>query len=170
MALVVEDGSGLSTAESYNSVAEITTYNAAHAVDATWIAAINADQERFARMAAQYIEATWGRAFQGSRSTTTQALSFPRFGVEVDGVCIPTAPLPRQLKEAHAELAIRAASGGLMPDQTAPGEIVLERVKVGPIETETQYGSGGKSQETWFRLVDALMAPLVWSSDELVRA
>lgn len=169
MTIVVETGAGDPLAESYNSVDEIDSYNAAHNVDAVWTAGSAPDKERWARLATQYIEAEWGPYFLGRRATTSQALAWPRAGVELDQRIIPISPLPRQLKEAHAELAIRAASAPLISDQATPGSITLERVKVDVIEIETQFGGAGRAQAPVFKLVDSLLGPLAADSGALVR-
>ena len=170
MALVVEDGTGLANAESFNSVDAITAYNAAHANDPAW-AALSSDteRERCARLAAQFMVARWGQRLQGCRLRDAQALPLPRESICVDDVELPAAPLPRGWLDAHCELSVRAASGPLMPDQAAPGDIELERVKVGSIEVETRFGNGGRSQSTWLPLVDALVAPLLRPANEVVR-
>lgn len=169
MSLVVESGAGDATAESYLSVADCTTYNTAHNAVAAWDSADSTSKERALRLATQYLEAQYGERWQGSRSTSVQALAWPRSDVELDGYVLSSTALPQKLKDACAELALRAVVGPLMPDITEPGTIDHERVKVGPIETETGY-VGGRSQIPWFRLVDGLLRGLVISGDVIVRA
>lgn len=168
MALVVEDGSGLSTAESYLSVAATDTYNLVHANDATWIAASTGAKEIALREATQYLEATYFGRWQGSKYSGTQALSWPREDVELDGWELDRDTLPQKLLDATAELAVRAVSSELMPDQDEPGGIAAESVVVGPIEVSTTY-AGAKSQAPWFRLVDGLLRGLVMDGSEVLR-
>lgn len=170
MSLVTEDGTGLSNAESYNSTAEIDTYNAAHQAIAAWTNATSDAKERAARNATQYLEARYVDSWKGLRATSSQRLAFPRSGIELDGVWLPSAPLPPRLKEAHAELSIRAVSSPLMPDVTQPGALTAERKKVGPIEIAREWSGGGRSQVAWFRLVDGLLRGLTYGGDDLVRA
>lgn len=169
MTLIVEDGTGLSTAESYLSVADCSTYNTAHNAVVAWTSANEANQERALRNATQYLDAEWNGRWQGSRATTTQVLAWPRSSVEVDGLCLDSDTLPRALKDACAELAIRAVAGELMPDIEEPSEVILDRVKVGSIEVETGFESG-RSQSPEIRIVDRLLRGLVYSNSEARRA
>lgn len=168
MALIVETGEGLADAESYNTLEEISAYNAAHNAVAAWDDADEADQERFARNAFQYLEAEYNERWNGTRLTETQAGAHPRTGVYLDGILVADGTLPRNLKHAHAELSIRAASGELMPDVAEPGSIESESVKVGPIETSTTYVAG-KSQTPDMRIVRRLLRGLIGGSSELER-
>lgn len=168
MSLIVEDGTGLSTAESYLSVADCTTYNDAHNAVAAWTSANTAARERALRNATQYLEAEYNQRWRGSRLEDAQALAWPRTGVRLDGVCIEDGDIPRALLDATAELAVRAVAGELLADITTPGTIESERVKVGPLETEKTY-MGGKSQTPEFRIVDRLLRGLVYDSDEVLR-
>jgi hypothetical protein len=170
MAIVVEDGTGLANAESYNSVAAITAYNAAHNQVAAWNAAVEADQERHARLAAQYMDARYLTRVKGARfNPNVQRLLFPRYGIYVDGALLVVAPLPRQWLEAHCELSIKSVSEPLMPDIASPGSIKSESKRLDTLEKSVEY-VGGKSQIKWFRLADKLVAPLLSSADRMERA
>ena len=74
MALVVEDGTGLSTAESYISVADADTYHSDRG-NALWTGT-DAVKEEALRQATEYLDATYD--WKGSISLTTQALNWPR--------------------------------------------------------------------------------------------
>lgn len=169
MSLIVEDGSGLATAESFLSVADCTTYNDAHLAVAAWGSASTDAKERALRNATQYLEATYSSRWLGIRSTAVQALSWPRYEAELDGRILSSTALPTRLKDATAELAIKAVSETLMPDQANPGTILSESVSVGPLSTSTTY-SGGKDQATWYRLADALVGALTYGTDDVRRA
>ena len=109
MALIVEDGTGLSTAESYISVADADTYIAAYrGANATWDAAADATKEVAARQATKYLDGT--NAWKGQKEFSTQALGWPRVyaydetGTAYDG--IPTA-----LEQATAEVMFLIVTG-----------------------------------------------------------
>lgn len=158
MSLIVEDGSGLSTAESYLSVADCGTYHTNRG-NAAWTGT-DPLKEIALRKATQYLDAVYGRSFQGARVTVTQALAFPRYDVELDGWVILSTTIPQRLKDATAELAVRALTEDLLADQDTPGSIESESVTVGPISTSTTY-AGGRSQQTSYPFVDAILAELV---------
>lgn len=164
MALIVETGQGLSDAESYASVSDATAYHAARGNPAAWSSASLAAQETALRSATDYIERKYASRWKGQRWLSTQRLAWPRSRVEVDAMLLPLSPLPRELREATFEMALRYVSGTteLIPDVTSPGTIKEESVKVGEIETKTVY-MGGKIQQTDFAEVRVLIAPLVES-------
>jgi len=109
MALVVEDGTGLSNAESYISVADADIYIAAYkGADATWDDATDAAKEIAARQATQYIDGLYN--WIGEPETSTQALDWPRnyvydeLGYAVDGI-------PTNLEQATAEVMFLVIGG-----------------------------------------------------------
>lgn len=130
MALVVEDGTGLASANSYVALADFISYAAARLHRATVAAADDATRTAALITATQLID-TYIR-FHGSRLTTTQALEWPRSGVtDRDGNTI--TGLPQRLLDATCELA--AAS--LSEDRTAPdSKAGMTRLKADSLEIE----------------------------------
>jgi len=113
--------------------------------------------------ATDYIDNRWAQAFIGSRSTSTQALSWPRsYAYDDRGILI--IGLPPQLQKATVEMAERAISlDRLVPDPPSPfpiadadgvvaevtsGQVVSTRKKVGDLEIATTYSGsiGGVTQ------------------------
>lgn len=149
MAIVVEDGTGKSTAESYISVADASSYFTARAVT-TWAAlATDALREAALRKATDYMENTY--TWQGTRKTEEQALSWPRYNVVVDGYLIDDDIVPEAVKRACAELALKSTTADLSPDM-AQG---VTREKVGPIEVEYDKSS---PRVTKYTAIDAMLA------------
>jgi hypothetical protein len=154
MALVVEDGTGLSTAEAYISVEDATTYFAARG-NATWSGlASDTVREQLLRKAADYMEGAYRLRWKGVRNTETQALSWPRTDVVVDDFDLATDEVPTLVARANAELAVRAAAGDLLGDASA--QVVQETV--GPISVT--YAPGAR-QGTAYKAVDAMLQPLL---------
>lgn len=156
MALVVEDGSGLATADSYVSVEQATAYHAKRA-SAAWTSATDAQKEAALIRASDYVTAFY--TFAGSRTTTGQRLAWPRLGI---------AGVPEAVKMATAELALRALAGDLAPDNTSSttltGTGALIEKKIGPMTLKwdkTGSSTTVKSTGPRFPLVDALLAPLL---------
>lgn len=170
----VEDGSGRADSNAYIDV----SYADAHHDDRGNTAWTGED----AAKGAAIIKATaylgrWDANWKGWRTTTTQALAWPRMnavifprpyvglpswslalygfgGISVDA--FPQNAIPPQLKQATAELALRALTGKLSQDQKRGGRI-KER-QVGPVLTI--YADDAPS-ETTFPDVEALIAPLL---------
>lgn len=148
MSLTVEDGTGVASAESYATVAFITTFWAArpqNALSATWDAADLAEKEGAAREASAFIDATWGPSFRGERRGWVQGLAWPRSGA-LDNAGYPLPDLPPELKAATAEFAARALSATLFTEAKAGGGII-KRIKAG--ETEIEYATNGSVQKTY---------------------
>ncbi|MCB2186282.1 MAG: hypothetical protein KQJ78_07685 [Deltaproteobacteria bacterium] len=133
MALIVEDGTGLATADSYNSLAELTAYHAARG-NADWAAGAEADQEAAAREAAAFLDDVCRGWWKGVKASGTQALAWPRVNVlDEDGYGV--TGLPTEVKAAHAEASLRALAGDLTPDLARGGRIKRKSI-AGAIETE----------------------------------
>jgi hypothetical protein len=165
MSLVVEDGTGLSTAESYVSVTDADTYhsNRGHT---TWTGT-DAVKEAALRVATAYIDGTYRRRFVGTKYSAEQALAWPRSGaVDADGWPIDEDVIPQALKDATAEAALRelVTPGSLNPDLSAGGAVESKRVKAGPVETETTYRSNATVGRTTFDLLDQILSSILIGS------
>lgn len=162
MALVVEDGTGLSTAESYVSVTDATTYHTAHGAPTSWTNATTAAKESALRLATQYLDVTYGLSWQGERIVETMALDWPRYHVvDSDGFYVPANSVPQGIKDACSVLALKSIDGDtLIPDVTAGTNISSESVTVGPITTSKSY-SGDKGVTKRYRLVEMLVADYI---------
>ena len=108
--------------------------------------------------ASDYIDKRFGRRWRGERQSQAQGLTWPRLGAfDVDGFYI--TGLPKQIKRATAEYALRAALYNVLapdPNRIAPtqnmatgtqaqagvtGAVTAKKEKVGPIEIEEKYES-----------------------------
>lgn len=178
MALVVEDGTGVATAESYCSVADADAYFAINGAPATWTGS-TAVKEAALRQATQYMDSKYGPLFQGRRNFSAQRLCWPRYPVYIDtqaglygdayGNPAPIAPLPFQLVNACAEFALRfIVYGGLQLDNLTPGVAELSQ-RAGPVSQSIKY-RGEKSSVPEYTKPDAILAPLLTASGQLSRA
>jgi len=160
MALVVEDGSGLNTANAYVSEAFVDTYHDDRN-NTAWTDYTPPEKQAAIIRATDYIDKRFGRRFRGYRRTKEQALEWPRLDAEDDdGFLLSSVDaVPRNLEKAAAEYALRAALCGVLapdpissvpkqsqesgsttrPDAGVTGEISMKREQVGPIEEETRY-------------------------------
>ncbi len=165
MALVVEDGTGLATAESYISVADAET-RLGNLGDTTFTAKTTAEKEAALRLATEHIEQKYRQRWKGTRLFRAQALSWPRYGAIVDGFDVDSTIVPDEIANATADLALKSLTETLTPDL----ERGIVREKVGPIETEYDRAS---PQAKRFRAVDLALAPFLKGSSvaaRLVRA
>jgi hypothetical protein len=171
MGLTVENGSGLSNADSYLSVADADTYYALYSSLAAWATALTAAKERALRLATRFLDARYGRRWIGTRVNAVQALDWPRMGVcDSDGFALDSTVIPQAVKNAVAEAAFRVAAGeDLQADLESSAGVIMESVKVGPIEETKQY-SEPDGPLTEYQVIDGLLRRLLRSGNEIRRA
>lgn len=164
MALITEDGTARADAESFASVAAADAFHLSRG-NVSWAAIATVDKEAALRRATDYLGQEYAMRWRGVRLTTTQALDWPRFNVQIEGrpysYLLPNI-VPPQVVQACCELSIRALSGPLAPDV---GRVVKEKT-TGPIKTV--YADGAPPY-TQFRSVGLLLAPLLGSKLKMVR-
>lgn len=113
---------------SYVTVAEADAYFSDRA-NADWAALTTSQKESALILGCDYLEATYGNAWQGYRVNADQHLSWPRAEVYVEGVLISSASVPSAIKRAQFEMALRASAGEpLIADQGQ--RVTEERVDV----------------------------------------
>jgi hypothetical protein len=152
MALIVEDGSGKSDSESYISVADASSYHTARGNTAWAALATDALREAALRRATDYMRQAYRSRWQGYKVNEDQALDWPRYDVEVEGYAIDSDIVPTEIKNACAELALRASAADLNPDLT---QGVLSE-QVGSIQVTYDKAS---PQFTRYRAIDAILSP-----------
>jgi hypothetical protein len=157
--LILETGAGLATANSYATAAEAATYFDGLNATSAWTAATTDQKEKALRMATQWLDSSYGQAWIGTRSTSAQALDWPRtYAYDAAGELLE-AVVPAKLKHATIELASRYVSdpASFLPDVAAGEAGVLEEsVSVGPISTTTRF-AGTKTEAVTFTKVLALL-------------
>lgn len=152
MSLIVEDGTIVPGAESLTSVAEATAYHAARG-NAAWAAlATDTIREQCLRKGTDFMRQAYRSRWQGVKVDEDQALDWPRYDVVVEGYAIDSDIVPTEVKNACAELALRASAGDLLADQSQ-GVI---REKVGQIEVEYDRSS---PQQARYSAIESLLAP-----------
>lgn len=150
MSLIVEDGTGLETAESYASAAQADTRLAALGMT-NWADITTTEKEQALRRATVAMGQLFGPRWKGTQLSRIQALDWPRYGVDVKGFCIPSTEVPADVVNACIDLALKAAAGDLNPDITR----AIKREKVGPLETEyADYAP----QSVQYRAVDMALS------------
>ena len=144
MTLVVEDGSGNPNAESYVTLAEVKDYASKYSL--AWFPDTDEAGEAACRVATQYVDATYRFMFQGTQAKPNQqALEWPRSGVYYSGNTVDSKSLPKLLKKAVCEAAVRQASkpGCLTPDTNAGAnitQITAESVAISYVGTGLVQG------------------------------
>jgi hypothetical protein len=172
VALVVEDGTGRSDAESYLSVADANTYHGNFG-NAAW-SGTEAAKEAALRRATRYIDGFYRARWKGFKRLYNQALEWPRYDVyDLSGYFVATDSVPTGVKQALAEAALRelAEPGSLQPDLERGGAIQSESVQAGPVSTSKTYSAGATSRSV-FAVLDEFLNAFIRSGStvKLVRS
>jgi hypothetical protein len=107
------------------------TYFATRLYSDAWLDAFNDDKEAALITATLRIDQ---ENFDGVRvSPTVQALKWPRYGVELDGVYFLSTEIPKQIKDAVCEMALELLTSNALEQS---GLANFKRLSVGPISLE----------------------------------
>lgn len=163
MALIVEDGTGLSSADSYQTLVDA---RASAELLGLSLPALDADAEIALRNGARYVDRYEGK-FAGDRLLDTQSLAFPRensykrYGRST--IDIPSGSIPVEIITAQMMAAVEYGKGtDIMP--TDDGLSIASEEVVGAVKVA--YFDNGKTggEVTITQSVDALRPLLVTSS------
>jgi hypothetical protein len=135
MALIVEDGTGLSNSNSYLSVADADTYHTT-LLNSAWTGS-NSVKEAALRKATNYLDESF--AWVGTIKSLSQALNWPRTNAHDSQGRDVSNSVPVKIKNAVAELALLSLTEDLSP--TISNSNYIKREKVGEIEVEYQSGA-----------------------------
>ncbi len=171
--LVVEDGTGLNTANSYASLAEADAYiesKLGSSAWGTWSTKSESDRIVALIQATQYLDAQYDGQWRGSRANETQALAWPRASVEDDdGYAVDDDVVPQKLKDACCEMAYRSAAGdSLLGVVTQPGSVTQESKTIGPITVAKTY-AGGKPHGYLYPKIPLILKSLISVGGRLFR-
>jgi len=157
MAFIVEDGTGLATANSYVSVAYADDFHSDRG-NTSWASATTATQQAALIKATDYVESNY-TIITGSVLVSTQALQWPRImAIDRNGFILDSASVPRVVKDAACILALVVADG---TDINAPIERTTKREQAGPVEVEYTDNAAAR---TIYAEVNGLLRGLVSSS------
>jgi hypothetical protein len=168
MALVVEDGTGLSGANAYVDVAFVTTYLSLRG-DADWADLDTVDQEAAIVRATYALDYQYRDAWKGIRKTATQARAWPRIKtkddlttllVDDEGYDIANDTVPVAVQNACAEVAkIETTQRFITQEITRDDMVKVE--KIGPLTTEWFEGTPATSV---FPHIDGILDTVTSSS------
>lgn len=142
MAVTIVTTVGASTANSYLSVADATTYFNKRLGSSEWTTAGTTSPETQTTalaMAALWMEQeTWA----GRIADSDQALAWPRIGtVDKDGYSIDATTIPQVIKDAQCECALALLKDNDLLDDT--GLEGFKSLEVGSLALETRVRSAG---------------------------
>ncbi|WP_285359901.1 DnaT-like ssDNA-binding protein [Pseudomonas sp. fls2-241-TYG-175] len=127
--LIIEDGTGVAAAESYATAEELARY--ALKFGAT-IPAEQVAQEALLRRAALAMD---GMTWKGRKSSSEQALAWPRREIRLDGENKPERYLPARIQYGQMALAAEIHVDDIDPIDKRKGAVTKEKVD-GVVERE----------------------------------
>ena len=113
--------------DTFASVAQVSAWAAASLSADGWAAAVDTRRETAIRQATRLLE-TLVR-WRGEKASATQALAFPRTGLEREGVAVAHDTIPLEIVYATAAFA----DALLIEDTSGPAEEQPARIKAGSI-------------------------------------
>ena len=132
MALIIEDGTGVSGANSYITLVEAREYADLRSL---LLPTSDSELEVLIIKAFDYLEAL---DYKGEPANPPQDAAFPRRNLYIQGVLFSDSQIPFKLKQAQSQLAFEATNFDLQP--TGDGrEVVKEKVDV----IEVEYAEKG---------------------------
>lgn len=159
MTLIVEDGTNVPGAQTYQTAAEARAYSILRGVT---LDVDDAVVEVQLVQAMDYLDSL--DDYKGSEVVPPQAHPYPRSDVVVEGVTLPDDEIPQRLKDAQNRLVIEIHNGvDILP--TSSGR-TSESEKVGPIFTKYFKHGTGETQPV-MRAVNSLLDPLLHSAGPL---
>lgn len=132
MAFTVETGAGLSSANSYVSVADADEYHSLRD-NTSWAALTNTQKQSGLLYATAYVDANFN--WPGYIKTATQSLDWPRLSAQDNENRILDDIIPQKLKDAVCELALVHASTEKV-NATFDRGGAIKSESVGPVSVE----------------------------------
>ncbi|MBJ2228499.1 hypothetical protein JFT67_05520 [Pseudomonas simiae] len=127
--LIIEDGQGLEDAESFATAESLVMYAGKFG---RTIPATEAEREALLRRAAvQMMALKW----KGCKSSSAQALPWPRRGAQVDGEFLSPSLIPARIEYGQMALAVEIYADDIDPPSQRTGAVVKERVE-GAVEVQ----------------------------------
>lgn len=159
--IVVEDGTGIATANAYADDDDLSTYADNNNVT---LASSDSDAIDSALIrASAALDGGYRMVFPGYRTKgREQALEWPRTAAyDYEGLVIGTNEIPREIVAATCEMAIRELSspGSMAPDLAAGG--FIRRLQAGSVSIE--YTGGAYESQSVFTTIDNILSSLIGS-------
>jgi hypothetical protein len=171
--LIVEDGTIVANADSYETAANATTYHAARG-NTAWAALTEAQKDEAMRKGATYLDGKYHHRWKGYQvSPLTQNRDWPRAEVKISNnnayapfysEYLAITTIPQRLKDAQCEAALRAASDTLAADLQ---DGVKSKDIGGAISTTYVTSSGAAVKK--YQIIDQLLVSLLASGSDVER-
>ena len=158
MTLIVENGSKVTGANTYISLADARTRATALGVT---ISSTDADAESQLIRATLYVDRKYRARYQGYKVDETQALQFPRVYVVVDDYMIDSDEIPQELIDAQVYAAAELEAGNSFYTNNDGRSVASEQV-TGAVSV-SYFNTGKRGSQIAFTAVEDTIRPLLAS-------
>lgn len=152
MAFIVEDGTGLTNATSYTSVAEADAYFAIDELNsATWAAFTTGKKENLLQQATRHLDLVFD--YEGNKAFTSASLRWPRTQVvDLEGNAVSSSSVPLAIKYATCEMALAFSSTDFSADPSDKGikELVVDVIEI-KFDKGDRRGAAPDRVRNWLR-------------------
>ena len=138
--LIVEDGTIVTDAESYVSVADADTYLEKYGKDAVWSTKTVDQKEVLLRSSRLYMDTKY--KWKGTQATQGHSTIWPRSEVYIEDTLLGSDFIPADISNGNAILAAEAASSDLyrnVDNGTTGQRIASTSDAVGPLSSSISY-------------------------------
>ena len=162
MALIIEDGTVVASANSFITEAEADTILALYGKDTLWTAKSSAEKETLLIQAGSWINTK--PRWCGCIVELAQTMIWPRTSMYKCGFLIDSDEIREDIKRAQAFMAVEAISNSIFRniDTGTSGQVLIgERDKLDVLETEKSYStkSSKNGSQIIFSEVNCLLKP-----------
>ena len=162
MSLIVEDGTTVSGAAAYITVADADAYLASYGKDAVWSTKSVNEKEILLRSSRLYMDTKY--TWKGTQATGGHSTIWPRSGVYIEDNLISSVTIPADISNSNALLAADAASSDLYRniDNGSTGQLIQSTEDaVGPLKSSISYFDSPTSNGTQiaFTEVNSILKP-----------
>jgi len=162
MALIIEDGTVVASANSFITEAEADTILALYGKESVWTTKSSAEKEVLLIQAGSWLNTK--PRWCGCIADVTQAMIWPRTDMYKCGFAIDSDAIPEEVKRAQAFMAVEAISSSIFRnvDPGSNGQTLIgERDKLDVLETEKMYSTKASKNgsQILFTEVNCLLKP-----------
>lgn len=149
--LIVEDGSVVTGANTYVSVADVDTYLADYGKTSdAWDSATADGKASAVLRASQIMRARYGGQWRGEKTEKTQPMQWPRKDVrDYDGDEYSNVVVPPEVRQCQMEISLLVIAGEAVINDKVAKPPQIKRETVGPITTEFFEAAPGVDLFPW---------------------
>jgi hypothetical protein len=160
--LALDVSPGGPSANSYATRAEGDSYHEGRLYISAWTNASGSDKDRALVMATRVLDSSF--RWEGFPTFAGQALDWPRQGLMAKNRrdSLPDSSIPKEIKDATAELARQLLEGDRTADQTSDVQGIAE-MSAGPVSIKFKEGGSGLMSRV-LPLAVSLLIPSWWGT------